>query len=194
MEFAELVETTRKFRKARLYAICVVVGVLMGGYVGIAFMPAAIKWRAWKVFTLGKVTKDSRYKDAVLESKYGPRTDGITIEKVMSTVAEIREWSRQIQRVGLGLLIITIAGVFVPPFFIGSIAVFVIISVTDSIKRKNFKKLPGYREAMERIKLGDLAAIKSNLESENSKKCPSCAEMVKIEAIKCRYCGEIFAI
>lgn len=35
--------------------------------------------------------------------------------------------------------------------------------------------------------------VESRLSSEGMKKCPSCAEMVKSEAIKCRYCGATLA-
>jgi hypothetical protein len=41
--------------------------------------------------------------------------------------------------------------------------------------------------------LGGLAkGIKRGIQPPIEKKCPSCAEMVKLEAKKCRFCGEAF--
>ncbi len=47
-------------------------------------------------------------------------------------------------------------------------------------------------ETKEELEEESRVAIESPTDGESSKKCPDCAEMVKQEARKCRFCGYIF--
>jgi hypothetical protein len=52
-----------------------------------------------------------------------------------------------------------------------------------------FKKRPGYEKAKDLAKTGDYAVIRDSLVSSDRRKCPECAEQIRIDAIKCRFCA-----